>query len=778
MNIEEKIELPLLVVRNVVIFPYMVIPLNVGREFSVRAVEESLKRNSEIAIFTQKKIEKDEMKKDDIYEFGVLTNILKMVRFPDGTLRILVEAIKRIELKDFKIDEKTKMSKGEVVVLNEIGNQKDKDKEEEALYKIVKNKFETCLSRGLTVTPEIISPTIDVELPGRLSDIITAQLDINLEEKYNALKELDVKKRLELTIENLNKELDVLEIKNKIQDKIKKGMDETQKEFFLREQLKAIEEELGIQVENDEEVERYKNEFNKRKFPNNVKKLAEKEIDRLSRLPLDSSEAGVIRSYLDFIIELPWKDVSKGKLDVKKAKEILDETHYGLKDVKERILEYLSVKKISKELKTPILCLVGPPGVGKTSIGKAIAEAMSRKFIRISLGGVRDEAEIRGHRRTYVGALPGRILTGIKQSGKSNPVFMLDEIDKLGYDFRGDPSSAMLEVLDPEQNIDFVDHYLEMGYDLSKVFFITTANRLDTIPAPLRDRMEIIRIPGYSLNEKAIIAEKYLIPRQKKQNGIEKYEIVIEKMALEKLILNYTREAGVRNLEREIGKVFRKIVKKIVMGEEYPEVVNENEIEKLLGIPKYEMSDTEDIHDIGVVTGLAWTEFGGDVLNIEVNLVPGHGELILTGKLGDVMKESARIALTYIRSKIDNYNGDKEYYKNYDLHIHVPEGAVPKDGPSAGITLTTAIASKLLNKPISNKIAMTGEITLTGRILPIGGLKEKLLAAKLRGIKKVFVPKKNEKDLIEIDEEIKSGIEIKFVNYAEEVFEELQLQQG
>lgn len=775
MNIEEKIELPLLVVRNVVIFPYMVIPLNVGRNFSVRGVEEALKRNSEIAIFMQKKIEKDEIKKEDIYKFGVLTNILKMVRFPDGTLRILVEAIKRIELKEFEIDEKTKMSKGEVIVLNEIGNKEDK--EEAALYKIVKNKFETCLSRGLTVTPEIISPTIDVELPGRLADIITAQLDINLEEKYNALKELNVKKRLELTIENLNKELDVLEIKNKIQDKIKKGMDETQKEFFLREQLKAIEEELGIQVENNEEVERYKKEFDKRKFPKNVKTLSKKEIDRLSRLPLDSSEAGVIRSYLDFIIELPWKDVSKGKLDVKMAKQTLDETHYGLKDVKERILEYLSVKKISKELKTPILCLVGPPGVGKTSIGKAIAEAMSRKFIRISLGGIRDEAEIRGHRRTYVGALPGRILTGIKQAKKSNPVFMLDEIDKLGYDFRGDPSSAMLEVLDPEQNIDFVDHYLEIGYDLSKVFFITTANRLDTIPAPLRDRMEIIRIPGYALNEKTIIAEKYLIPRQKKQNGIEKYEIVIEKKALEKLILNYTREAGVRNLEREIGKVFRKIVKKIVMGDEYPKIIDEKEIEKLLGIPKYEMSDTEDIHDIGVVTGLAWTEFGGDVLNIEVNLVPGHGELILTGKLGDVMKESARIALTYIRSIIDNYNGDKEYYKNYDLHIHVPEGAVPKDGPSAGITLTTAIASKLLNKPISNKIAMTGEITLTGRILPIGGLKEKLLAAKLRGIKKVFIPRKNEKDLIEIDEEIKGGIDIKFVNYAEEVFEELQLQQ-
>lgn len=765
----EKIETPILVVRNIIIFPFMIIPLNIGRKFSIRAVEESLKKNSEIAIFTQKKIDLENIERSEINDIGVLANILKMVRFPDGSLRILVEAIERVELEEFKIE--NKVSKGIVSVKEE--DNKREEQEVEALYKLAKNKFEKCLSKGLNVTPEIISPSIDVENPARLSDIIIAQLDIEIEEKYEALKELNIKKRLELTNEYLNKEFDILEIKNKIQEKIKKGMDETQKEFFLREQLKAIQDELGMKLENEEEIERYGNIIKDRKFSKEVIKVMKKEMDRLAKIPLDSAEAGVIRNYLDFIAELPWKKMSKGKSNMKESQEILEESHYGLQEVKERIIEYLSVRKISKNLKTPILCFVGPPGVGKTSIGKAIAESMGKEFIRVSLGGIRDEAEIRGHRRTYVGALPGRILSGIKKTGKSNPVFMLDEIDKLGSDFRGDPASAMLEVLDPEQNKDFVDHYLELNYDLSKVFFITTANRIDTIPRPLLDRMEIISIPGYTSNEKILIAEKYLVKRQIKQNGLENHDVEISTEALEKLVLNYTREAGVRNLERVIGKIFRKLAKKVVLAEKFEKKIEKKHIEELLGVTRYEMSDTDENHDVGVSTGLAWTEFGGDVLNIEVVMVRGVGKVILTGKLGEVMRESAQTALTNIRTFIDEYEGDKEYYKKYDTHIHVPEGAVPKDGPSAGITIATAIVSKLLGKGVPKDLAMTGEITLTGRVLPIGGLKEKLLAAKLRGIKKVLVPMKNKKDLKEIPEEIKNGIEIVFVERIQEVLREV-----
>lgn len=765
---EKIMDTPILVVRNIMIFPFMVIPLNIGRDFSIKSIEDSLKKNSEIAIFTQKKLEEEGLTIDEIYEVGVLANILKMVRFPDGTLRILVEASKRIKLERFDIE--NGISYGDVTILEEVY---EKDKELDALYKITKSKFENCLGKGLNVTPEVISPTIDIENPARLSDIVIAQLDIDITEKYIGLQEINIKNRLKLTSEYLNKELDILEIKNKIQEKIKKGMDDTQKEFFLREQLKAIQDELGMKPDNDEEIEKYIEIFKDKKFPKNVYDTAKKEIEKLSKIMLDSSEAGVVRSYLDFIAALPWTKYSKTKLDIKAARKALDDTHYGLEDVKERIVEYLSVKKISKNLRAPILCFVGPPGVGKTSIGKAIADSMNRKFMRISLGGVRDEAEIRGHRRTYVGALPGRILRGIEQSGYSNPVFMLDEIDKLGADFRGDPASAMLEVLDPEQNFNYVDHYLELGYDLSKVFFITTANRIDTIPSPLLDRMEVIVIPGYTMNEKKTIAKKYLIPRQKKENGLDKYKIDIEDKALEKVILNYTREAGVRNLEREIGKVFRKIATKIVEKDIYPETVTEEVIEMLLGVVKYEMSEMDQNHDVGVATGLAWTEFGGDVLNIEVSMLKGDGKLKLTGQLGEVMQESAYTALTYIRSIIEKYKDDEEYYKHFDLHIHVPEGAVPKDGPSAGITLATALVSKLTDRAIPKDLAMTGEITLTGRVLPIGGLKEKLLAAKLRGIKKVLVPVNNEKDLKEISNEIKDGLEIKFVGHMKDVLKEV-----
>ena len=764
----ESINMPVLIVRNIVIFPYMIIPLNIGREFSAKAVEEALKLNSEIAIFVQNKFDVESVELQDIKKVGVLANILKMVKVPDGSMRILVESSARAELQNFYIEDG--VSKGEVNVVKESYSEST---EIDALYKLAKSKFEKCLAKGLSVTPEIISPSIDIENPARLADIIVAQLDIDINEKYSILEEYDVNRRLEIVNEYLNKELDILEIKNRIQEKMKKGMDDTQKEFFLREQLKAIQEELGMQQEGTEEIEKYREISKEPRFTEEAREIILKETEKLMKMSMDSAEAGVIRTYLDFIVELPWKRYSSSKFDIKKAEKILNDTHYGLEEVKTRILEYLSVKKISKNLKTPILCFVGPPGVGKTSIGKAIAQAMNREFFRLSLGGVRDEAEIRGHRRTYVGALPGRVLRGIQNAKKSNPVFMLDEIDKLGADFRGDPASAMLEVLDPEQNSNFVDHYLEIGYDLSKVFFITTANSLDTIPRPLLDRMEIISIPGYTLNEKKIIAKEYLIKRQISQNGLEKYEIILEDDALEKIILNYTRESGIRNLEREIGKVFRKLAKKIVMEEQYSKKITVDNIEELLGIPKYEMSDTDEKHEVGVATGLAWTEFGGDVLSIEVVMVRGSGKLILTGQLGDVMQESAQTAFTYIRTKYEEYNGDKEYYKNYDIHIHLPEGAVPKDGPSAGITLATALASRISGKSIKMNLAMTGEITLTGRVLPIGGLKEKLLAAKLRGMKKILKPEKNTKDLKEISDEIKEGLEIIKVSNMEEVIKEV-----
>ena len=595
----ESINMPVLIVRNIVIFPYMIIPLNIGREFSAKAVEEALKLNSEIAIFVQNKFDVESVELQDIKKVGVLANILKMVKVPDGSMRILVESSARAELQNFYIEDG--VSKGEVNVVKESYSEST---EIDALYKLAKSKFEKCLAKGLSVTPEIISPSIDIENPARLADIIVAQLDIDINEKYSILEEYDVNRRLEIVNEYLNKELDILEIKNRIQEKMKKGMDDTQKEFFLREQLKAIQEELGMQQEGTEEIEKYREISKEPRFTEEAREIILKETEKLMKMSMDSAEAGVIRTYLDFIVELPWKRYSSSKFDIKKAEKILNDTHYGLEEVKTRILEYLSVKKISKNLKTPILCFVGPPGVGKTSIGKAIAQAMNREFFRLSLGGVRDEAEIRGHRRTYVGALPGRVLRGIQNAKKSNPVFMLDEIDKLGADFRGDPASAMLEVLDPEQNSNFVDHYLEIGYDLSKVFFITTANSLDTIPRPLLDRMEIISIPGYTLNEKKIIAKEYLIKRQISQNGLEKYEIILEDDALEKIILNYTRESGIRNLEREIGKVFRKLAKKIVMEEQYSKKITVDNIEELLGIPKYEMSDTDEKHEVGVATGL------------------------------------------------------------------------------------------------------------------------------------------------------------------------------
>ncbi|MGM0507950.1 MAG: endopeptidase La [Fusobacteriota bacterium] len=767
---------PVLLIKNIIIFPYMIVPLSVGRDFSIEAIKKALDDDKEIMIFTQKKRDTDEVAMENVYEIGVAAKILKMARDSKGFMKILIKSYRRVKLEDLYL--KKNISMGEVSYISEKGYKKGSENynEIEALYKLGKEKFEKCLEEGLKVTPEIIDPSINIENPARLVDIIIAQLDLSISKKFNILQEMDIKKRLELANKYLDQEIDILKIKGKISNKVKEGMDETQKEFFLREQLKAIQKELGIDEAKTEEIEKYKEELEDERFPKEVKEQVEKQLKRLEKLPDSSAEGGIIRTYIDFIIELPWKKYSDTNLDIKKAYDKLDKTHYGLDQVKDRIIEYLSVEKISNDKKSPILCFVGPPGVGKTSIGKAIAETLEREFVRISLGGVKDEAEIRGHRRTYIGALPGRILRGVQQSKKSNPVFMLDEIDKLGADFRGDPASAMLEVLDPEQNDNFEDHYLELKYDLSKVFFITTANKTDTIPEPLLDRMEVIKITGYTLNEKVKIANRYLIPKQLKKKGLEKYGIEFSKKGLEKVILNYTREAGVRNLERAIGKAFRKIAKKIALAEDYNKKIDEKEVRELFGVEKYEMTDIEDTNPIGVSTGLAWTQTGGDILNIEVAFLKGKGDLILTGNLGDVMQESAQAALTYVRGKIESYNGEEDYYKKCDVHIHVPEGAVPKDGPSAGITLASAMLSKFLNKKLPKGLAMTGEITLTGRILAIGGLKEKLLAGKLRGIKKVLVPKKNEKNVEDIPDEIKKGLEIIYISHMDEVFEKIKNQ--
>ena len=758
-------ELPLLPVRDVVVFPFMVIPLFVGRESSIKAVDDSLADKRMIFLASQKDPMKEEPGKDEVYSVGTIAVILRMLKLPDGRVKILVQGLKRGKIQEFLQEEPYFKVKVE-----QIEEKEETDElKTEALTRHVKDQLNKAVSLGKPMLPDLLAIIDSIAEPGKLSDLIVSNLGLKITESQEVLETIDTIERLKKVSEFLNREISILEVQQKILSEAKGEIDKSQKEYFLKEQLKAIRKELGEDDDFNREIEELNTKINKLKMPKDVKEEALKQLKRLSRMHSDSAEATVVRSYLEWIVELPWKKSSKDNLDIKNAKAILDEDHYGLEEVKDRILDFLSVRKLKNDMKSPILCFVGPPGVGKTSLGKSIARAMGRKFLRISLGGVRDEAEIRGHRRTYIGAMPGKIIQGLKSVGTDNPIFMLDEIDKLGNDFRGDPASALLEVLDPEQNNSFVDHYLGVPFDLSKVFFITTANYLEPIPPALKDRMEIIEIPGYTEEEKINIAERYLIPKQCKENGIE--ILKFKKKAILKIVSGYTRESGLRNLERTIGTICRKVARKVAEENYFKKVINENDVVKFLGPEKFYPEDELKNNEVGVVTGLAWTPYGGDVLFVECTKYKGKGNLVITGQLGDVMKESARAALTYVRSIADKFKINEEDFEKYDIHIHVPAGAIPKDGPSAGITMATAILSIFSGRQVNKEVAMTGEITIRGKVLPIGGLKEKLLAAKRMNVKKVIIPKRNENDLIKLPKYIKGSLEIVTVESFEEVAE-------
>ncbi|MDY7000996.1 MAG: endopeptidase La [Thermodesulfobacteriota bacterium] len=759
--------LPVLPVRDIVVFNYMILPLFVGREKSVLAVDAALADDRYILILSQKDEKVDDPGPDEMYDTGTVAMIMRMLKMPDNRLKVLVQGLSRARIKRFVKTDPFHMAEIEVIEEREPA---EITPEQEAMTRAAKGQSEKIMSfRGIS-SPDIMAVLNSVDDPGRLADLIASNLRMKVKDAQNILACIDPMERLSLVNQQLGKELEVASMQAKIQSMAKEGMDKAQKDFFLREQMKAIRRELGEGGEEGDELEDMRKALTKAKPPKEVKKEAEKQLKRLTTMHPDSSEATVIRTYLDWIVELPWKRASRDQLDIKKAERILNEDHYDLDKVKERILEYLSVHKLNPKMKGPILCFVGPPGVGKTSLGRSIARALGRKFTRLSLGGTRDEAEIRGHRRTYIGSMPGRIIQGIKQAGTRNPVFMLDEVDKLGSDFRGDPSSALLEVLDPEQNFAFSDHYLNVPFDLSKVMFICTANLLDTIPAALLDRMETIKLQGYTEQEKVKIARRFLIPRQTEENGLAPKDLQISDLVLSVLIREYTREAGLRNLEREIGSVCRKLARKKAEGESGPFRVTAKSLGAYLGPARFKDDEMEKSLLPGVALGLAWTPFGGEILYIEVTTMPGKGKLILTGKLGDVMKESAQAALSYARSRADRLGLDPDFAEKMDIHIHVPAGATPKDGPSAGVTLVTALISALTNKPVSNNIAMTGEITLRGRVLPVGGIKEKILAAVANGMKQVLIPTQNKKDLADIAPELRRKIKVKTVELIDEIW--------
>lgn len=763
----ERIQVPLLPLRGIIIFPTMVVHLDVGREKSIHALEQAMMDDALIFLTTQKEITIDDPEEDDIYEMGTLSKVKQMLKLPNGTFRVLVEGIVR-----GKIEKYLTTDEFFSVEITPFKDSEEKDLEDEALMRTALDLFEQYLKMSKKISAEAFATVQDIDEPGRLADIITSYLPLKLKEKQEILETIDIKKRLSRVVEILNNEKEVLLLERKIDQRVRRSIERTQKEYYLREQMKAIQKELGEKDGKDGEIEELREKIKAAKMPEHVEKAALKELDRYEKVPAASAESSVIRTYLDWLIALPWTKETKDDLDINKAKRILDEDHYGLEKVKERVLEYLAVQKLTNSLKGPILCLVGPPGVGKTSLAKSIARSLNRKFIRVSLGGVRDESEIRGHRRTYVGAMPGRIIQGMRRAGTINPVFLLDEIDKLSGDFRGDPASALLEVLDPEQNKNFSDHYIEEPYDLSKVMFIATANNLATIPEPLRDRMEIITISGYTEYEKLHIARDYLIEKQIKQHGLTKQQLQIRDQALIDIIRYYTREAGVRSLERQIAAICRKTARIITSGEKKRVIVTEKNLEEFLGKWKFRYGMMEQEDQVGVATGLAYTPYGGDTLQIEVALAPGKGKLVLTGKLGDVMKESAQAALSYVRSSAEKLGIDSDFYEKYDIHIHVPEGAVPKDGPSAGITITTALVSALTGKPVRKEIGMTGEVTLRGRVLAIGGLKEKTLSAHRAGLTKIIFPKDNEKDLDDIPESVREQLTLIPVSHVDEVLNE------
>ncbi|MHB1419560.1 MAG: endopeptidase La [Bacillota bacterium] len=762
---EAKIrEIPLLPLRGLLVFPYMVIHLDVGRDRSVNAIDEAMLKDREIFLVMQKEASTDEPGEDDIYRVGTIAEIKQLLKLPGGTIRVLVEGLTRASVSKY-LDNDPYLK----VEVQEEPEAEEKPPEVEALMRSLVGQFENYVKMSKKIPPETVVSVVTLEEPGRLADVIASHLTLKFTDKQAVLEAVDVRDRLELLCRILSKEMEILELERKINLRVRKQMEKTQKEYYLREQLKAIQKELGDKEDRVAEGEELREKIAKARLPEEVEEKAIKEVERLEKMPPMVAEATVVRNYLDWLLGLPWQKQTKDRLDINAAEKILDEDHYGLREVKDRVLEYLAIRKLAKKMKGPIICFVGPPGVGKTSLAKSIARALERKFIRMSLGGVRDEAEIRGHRRTYVGAMPGRIIQGMKQAGVRNPVFLLDEIDKMSADFRGDPSAALLEVLDPEQNNTFSDHYIESAYDLSKVMFITTANVTHSIPRALLDRMEIIYLAGYTEEEKMNIGVKYLLQKQIKEHGLKPKQLQISENALRKIVREYTRESGVRSLERQIATICRKAARGIVAGK-YEEVhISAQNTETFLGIPRFHYGTAEKEDEVGVATGLAWTEVGGDVLSVEVSMMKGKGGLTLTGKLGDVMKESAQAGFSYIRSKAIELDIDDNFHEKYDMHIHVPEGAIPKDGPSAGITMATAMISSLTGRAVKKNVAMTGEITLRGRVLPVGGIKEKVLAAHRAGIKTIILPSENKKSLEDIPPNVKRKMEFVFVEHMDEV---------
>ncbi len=761
MNINK---IPVLPLRDIVVFPHMVVPLFVGRDKSVKALESVMKGDKKIMLITQKSASVDDPKKNDLFDFGTVANVLQLLKLPDGTVKVLVEGLNRASINVFFENEEFLQADVDQI----IETIDSSDKQLRAMSKSTTDEFDKYVNLNKKIPPEVLGTINEIDELGKLSDTIASHLSIKLSDKQQILESVDLYERFEKILSFIQSELDVLQVEKKIRGRVKNQMEKTQREYYLNEQMKAIQKELGENEDGKDDISEYEEKIEKTKLTKEAKEKCYAEIKKIRSMSPMSAESSVIRNYLDWILSIPWGKKTKVKKDINFAKQVLDEDHYGLEKVKERILEYLAVQQRIKKMKGPILCLVGAPGVGKTSLGKSIARSTGRKFVRMSLGGVRDEAEIRGHRRTYIGSMPGKVLQMMKKAGSSNPLFLLDEIDKLGADYRGDPSSALLEVLDPEQNNTFNDHYLEVDYDLSDTMFLTTANTLRMPPA-LLDRMEIIRIAGYTEDEKVQIAKQHLIPEIMKKHGLKDGELIIEDNAVTSLIRYYTREAGVRSLEREIANLARKAIKKIVAGEIKNLTINETNVNEYSGVKKYKYGEIDADDQVGIVTGLAWTEVGGDILPIEAVIMPGKGIMTITGKLGDVMKESIQAAKSYVRSRCIDFGIKPTVFPVRDIHIHVPEGAIPKDGPSAGLAMVTSIVSVLTGIPVRKDIAMTGEVTLRGKALGIGGLKEKLLAALRAGTKTVIVPKENEKDLEDIPDNVKEGLELIFVDNVDDV---------
>ena len=764
--LEPQVRYPMLPLRDVVVFPHMVIPLFVGREKSIKALDDAMESGKQIFLAAQHDAADDDPSPEHIYEVGTVANILQLLKLPDGTVKVLVEGTARAAIVRYVQSEET----FEVDAVD-INDELIDEREAEVLIRTVITEFEQYVKLNQKIPPEVLTSLSGIEEPGRLADTIAAHLTLRNEEKQKILEYASSRERLEHILGIMESEIDLLQVEKRIRGRVKKQMEKSQREYYLNEQMKAIQNELGEMEDVPNEMDELQKKIEEAGMSKEALDKAESELKKLRMMSPMSAEATVVRNYIDWLVQVPWKKRTRVSKDLAKAESILEGDHYGLEKVKERILEYLAVQQRMNKVKGPILCLVGPPGVGKTSLGESIARATNRKFVRISLGGMRDEAEIRGHRRTYIGSLPGKILQNMSKAGTKNPLFMLDEVDKMSMDFRGDPSSALLEVLDPEQNNKFGDHYLEVDYDLSEVMFVATANTLN-IPSPLQDRMEIIRISGYTEDEKIKIATRYLVQKQKRNNGLNDEEIIFHKSALVDIVRYYTREAGVRSLEREIAKICRKVTKELVLNEIKRKVtVTSRSLQKYLGVRQFRYGKAEDENRIGQVTGLAWTETGGELLTIEAAVMPGKGKQSYTGKLGDVMQESIQAAMTVVRTRSRQYGIPLDFYQKQDVHIHVPEGATPKDGPSAGIGMCTAVLSAITSIPVRSDLAITGEITLRGEVLPVGGLKEKLLAAHRGGIKLVLIPHENEKDLVEIPNNVKAGLEIKPVRWIDEVFE-------